>query len=236
MDTAQANEKVVQRRFMNDKKSRLLDILAFPKKSFENLTDNKKTLIAGIVLIGAVDLLLPDVAYFFKTLFSGKQTADIVYNACMMAVMILLLGLIDVLFISVPLFDIFRALKIKELKISQNTELKVDPATELKPSYIKVMKIYIMTHFIITPITTAFYFAVSGYINDSPDWLVSLAVAFSLVMNIWFSSIIARGINTIFRFSPLFNRLTFIIVYIWNFIFGTVFSEMIVKWLMKLFR
>ena len=221
---------------MNDKKSRLLDILAFPKKSFENLTDNKKTLIAGIVLIGAVDLLLPDVAYFFKTLFSGKQTADIVYNALMMVVMILLLGLVDVLFVSVPFFDIFRALKIKELKISQDSGLKVDPAAELKPSYIKVMKIYIMTHFIITPITTAFYFAVSGYVNDSPDWLVSLAVTFSLLMNIWFSAIIARGINTIFRFSPLFNRLTFIIVYIWNFLFSTVFSEMIVKWLMKLFR
>ena len=221
---------------MNDKKQKLLDILAFPKKSFENLTDNKKTLFAGIVLIGAVDLLLPDVVYIFKTVFSGKQTADIIYNACMMAVLTLLLGLIDVFFISVPFFDIFRALKIKELKISQESDLKVDPATDLKPTYIKVMKIYIMTHFIITPITTAFYFAVSGYVNDSPDWLVNLAIMFTLVINIWFSAIIARGINAIFRFSPLFNRLTFIIVYIWNFIFGTVFSEMIVKWLMKLFR
>jgi hypothetical protein len=221
---------------MNDKKSRLLDILAFPKKTFESLTDNKKTLIAGIVLIGAIDLMLPDVVYFFKTLFLRKQTDVIIYNACMMVVLVLLLGFIDVLFVSVPLFDIFRALKIKELKISQNSDLKVDPATELKPSYIKVMKIYIMTHFIITPITTAFYFAVSEYINESPDWLVTLAVMFTLVMNIWFSAIIARGINAIFRFSPLFDKLTFIITYIWNFIFGTVFSEMIVAWLMKLFR
>ncbi len=221
---------------MNDNKSRLLDILAFPKKSFENLTDNKKTLIAGIVLIGAVDLLLPDVVYFWKTLFLGKSTDVIVYNACLMVVMILLLGFIDVLFVSVPLFDVFRALKIRELRMSQNAELKVEPATDLKPSYIKVMKIYIMTHFIITPVSTAFYFAVYNYINDSPDWLVSLAVTFTLVMNIWFSAIIARGINAIFRFSPLFNKLTFIIVYIWNFIFGSVFSEMIVKWLLKLFK
>lgn len=221
---------------MNDNKSRLLDILAFPKKSFENLTDNKKTLIAGIVLIGAVDLLLPDVVYFWKTLFLGKSTDVIVYNACLMVVMILLLGFIDVLFVSVPLFDVFRALKIRELRMSQNAELKVEPATDLKPSYIKVMKIYIMTHFIITPVSTAFYFSVYNYINDSPDWLVSLAVTFTLVMNIWFSAIIARGINAIFRFSPLFNKLTFIIVYIWNFIFGSVFSEMIVKWLLKLFK
>lgn len=221
---------------MNDTKSRLLDILAFPKKSFESLTDNKKTLIAGIVLVGAIDLMLPDVVYFFKTLFSGKQTADIVYNACMMVVIMLLLGFIDVLFVSVPFFDIFRALKIKELQISKDSDIKAEPPTELKPSYIKVMKIYIMTHFIITPVSTAFYFAVSSYVNDSPDWLVSLAVAFSLVLNIWFSAIIARGINAIFRFSTLFSKLTFIIVYIWNFIFSSVFSEMIVKWLMKLFR
>lgn len=221
---------------MNDKKSRLLDILAFPKKSFESLTDNKKTLIAGIVLIGAVDLLLPDVAYFFKTLFSGKSSDVIIYNACLMVVMILLLGFIDVLFVSVPLFDVFRALKIRELKMSRDSDLKVDPGTEFKPTYIKVMKIYIMTHFIITPVSTAFYFAVSGYVNESPDWLVNLAVMFALVMNIWFSAIITRGINALFRFSPLFSRLTFIIVYIWNFIFSSVFSEMIVKWLMKLFR
>lgn len=221
---------------MSNSKLKLLDVLAFPKKSFENLTDNKKSLFAGITLIGAVDLLLPDVMYVFKMLFSGKQTGDIIYNAVMMAVMILLLGFIDVFFISIPFFDIFRALKIKELKISKNSELKVETAEDLKPSYIKVMKIYIMTHFIITPVTTAFYFAVSGSISESPEWLVNLAVAFYLLANVWFSAIVARGINAIFRFSPLFNRLTFIIVYTWNFLFGTVFAEMIVKWLMRLFR
>jgi hypothetical protein len=221
---------------MSNSKLKLLDVLAFPKKSFENLTDNKKTLFAGIALVGAIDLLLPDVVFIFKTLFSGKQTADIVCNAALMAVIILLLGFIDVFFISIPLFDIFRAIKIKELKISQEAGLSVDTAADIKPSYIKVMKIYIMTHFIIIPVTTAFYYAVSRNYTEGPEWIVNLALTFFMITNIWFSAIMARGTNAIFRFSLLFNRLTFIIIFTWNFLFGMVFEEMIVKWLMQLFR
>ncbi len=221
---------------MSSKKMKLIDVLAFPKKSFENLTDNKKSLFAGIALIGAINLLLPDVGFMYKTLFSSKQTGDIIYNGIMMVVILLLLGFIDVLFISIPLFDIFRALKLKEVKISQNPELKLDIKTDIKPSYIKVMKIYIMAHFIIIPITTAFYYALPGDYIDGPEWLVNIAVMFFMLTNIWFSAIMARGINTTFRFSILFNRLTFIIVYVWNFLFGMVFQEIIVEWLLKLFR
>ena len=221
---------------MDGKNTRLLDILAFPKKSYENLSDNKKTLFAGIVLVGAIDLLLPDVVYIFKTLFSGKQTADIAYNAVMMVVLLLFLGFIDVLFIAIPLFDVFRMIKGKEMSIGKNSELKIETAEDLKPSYIKVMKIYIMAHFIIVPFNTAFYFAVSGNIDSGPAWMVNLALMFFMITNIWFSAIMARGINTIFRFSILFNRLSFIIIFTWNFLFGMVFEEMIVKWLMQLFR
>lgn len=221
---------------MSGKNTRLLDILAFPKKSYENLTDNKKTLFAGIVLVGAIDILLPDVTYIFKTLFSGKQTADIVYNAVMMVIILLLLGFIDVFFVAIPLFDVFRMIKTKEINIVKNSELKVETAEDLKPSYIKVMKIYIMTHFIIVPFTTAFYFAVGGNIDSGPAWMVNLALTFYMITNIWFSAIMARGINTIFRFSILFNRLSFIIIFTWNFLFGMVFEEMIVNWLMQFFR
>lgn len=221
---------------MNGKNTRLLDILTFPKKSYENLTDNKKTLFAGIVMVGAIDLLLPDVVYIFKTLFLNKQTADIVYNAVMMVVLLLLLGFIDVFFVAIPLFDIFRMIKVKEMNIGKNSELKVETAEDLKPSYIKVMKIYIMTHFIIVPFSTAFYFAFPSNIESGPAWMLNLALTFYMIINIWFSAIMARGINTIFRFSILFNRLSFIIIFTWNFLFGMVFEEMIVKWLMELFR
>ena len=88
----------------------LLDILAFPVKLYEKLTDRKSTLIAGIVLVGAIDLLLPDVKFIIKELFLGKSVPDTVYNAGM-AVLVLLLMDLSTSSASVCLFRYFQYLK-----------------------------------------------------------------------------------------------------------------------------
>ncbi len=223
---------------MNGLKTKLADILAFPVKSYERLTDRRASLIAGIILVGAVDFLLPDIMFVIKELFAGKSTADIAYNAGMSIVVLLLLGFIDVIFISVPLFDLFRYLKRKELLLAKQTGMGGEAnAPDLKPSAIKVMKIYIMSHFIIIPVSTAFYYALSRNITENSSLLLqNVVMIFFMVIIVWAAVIVARGINTLFRFNPLFRRLTFIIVFTWNFLFGMVFDVMIMNWLMQLFR
>jgi hypothetical protein len=223
---------------MDKLKKKLMNILAYPISLYEKLTDRKATLIAGIVLIGVIDFLLPDVKFIIKELFTDKSVPDIVYNAGMAVLVLLLLGFVDVICISVPLFDIFRYLKRKEIQFVSTTGIgKEDEQPPLRPSVIKVMKIYIMSHFIIIPVSLAYNLWYTRFITeDSSALLVNLALTFFMIINIWAAAIMTRGLNAIFRFNMLFRRLTFIIVFTWNFLFGMVFDVMIKNWLMQLFR
>jgi hypothetical protein len=236
---------------MDRLKNKLTDILLYPARYYENLSDKKATLIAGIILIGAIDLLLPDIAEVFGALFSGKSADNIRFNALMVVFVILVLGIIDVVFLSVPLFDIFKFLKKKEIAVGQQTGSKTHPLIssslpsganswdnwEQRPSLIKVMKVYIISHFIIIPVTTVVYFVLARNITENSSvWMQNLYLLIFILTFIWSAAIITRGINVIFRFNPLFKRLTYIIVFIWYFIFSMVFSMQIMNWMLALFR
>lgn len=232
---------------MSKLKNTMINILAYPVRFFENLTDGKITLFAGIILIGAIDLLLPDITGVFDVLFSDKPIDDVWFNAIMSVFVIVVMGAVDVVFISVPLFDFFKYLKKKEIltqTYEENNEYTAPAArTNVpggvadKPSAIKVMKAYIMSHFLIIPLSTIVYYALMLNITDeSPAWMINLALFFFALFFIWSSAIIARGVNVLFRFNPVFRRLTFIVVLIWNFIFSMVFSMKIMEWLFALFR
>lgn len=210
----------------------------FPVTTYEKLTDRKATLIAGIALIGVIDFLLPDIMLAIKNLYIGKSTPDIVYNAGMAVLVLLILGFIDVICISAPLFDIAGYLKKKETQFIMNTGIGArDQKPVLQPSVIKVMKVYIMSHFIVTPVSIALNYLFSlSVAEDGSVLLQNLSLILFMVIMVWHAAIITRGINALFRMNMLFQRLLFIIVFTWNFLFGVVFNVMVVDWLMKLFR
>lgn len=234
-------------------KERLVDILAFPTILYEKLTDRKLTLVLGILLIGAIDLMLPDVVHVYKSIFAQRSVADVRYNAFMIVVVIILLGLVDVVFVGVPLFDIFRLMKKREATLSERyseqleeedkdynrQKLRLDSleSREYNASAIKVMKVYIMSHFLIIPVNTLLYFILARRITDSsPDWMLNLWLTIFMLILVWAAAIVARGINVLFRFNPVFRRLTFIIVFTWNFVFSIVFNMKIMNWVLQLLR
>ncbi|HEX2946758.1 MAG TPA: hypothetical protein VHT96_12465 [Clostridia bacterium] len=232
---------------MNRIMARLKDILLYPAKFFESLTDRKATLIAGAVMVGAIDFLLPDINNNLKLLFYGKPTDDIIFNAFMAVFAILLLGLVDVIFMGAPLYDIFAYLKKKEAIMSEEdvgedyTTFSPHPESkapiEHNASLTKVIKGYVISHFIIVPVETAIYYLLLRNITDnSPTWMQNLSLIFMMVIFVWSAAILTRGINVLFRFNPVFRRLTFIIVFTWNFILSMVFATQILNWVLKLFR
>lgn len=232
---------------MNGLKDKLLDILLYPARLFEKLTDNRAALFAGIVLIGAIDLLLPDITAVYKHLFTGKPVNDVYFNAVLAVLIIVVLGLVDVIFVAMPLFDFFKFIKKKEVggyEQEQEQEhgqivssIKKREDREHIASPVKVMKVYIMSHFIIIPVTIiVHYIFLRNLGENSPAWLQNLVLVYFMLILIWSAAIITRGINTLFRFNPIFTRLTFIIVFAWNFLFGMVFDLQIMNWLLKLFR
>lgn len=238
---------------MRKLKERLVDILAFPASFFEKLTDRKLTLILGILLIGVINLMLPDVVSIFKTIFTQKPVSDVKYNAFMIIVVFAALGIIDVVFIGVPLYDIFKLLKKKEASVSAQYKEQIEDGNgeynkemamvgrfesqEHIASPIKVMKIYIMSHFLIIPINTLLYHVLVRRItDDSPEWMLNLWVTLFMLIFIWGQAILTRGINVLFRFNPVFRRMTFIIVFAWSFVFSTVFDMKIMGWILRLLR
>lgn len=233
----------------------LKDIFAFPSRFFEKLTDNKLTLIIGIVLVGANDLLLPEASKVFREIFHEKSSGDIIFNAVMTVIIILALGVIDVVFVGVPLFDIFKFLKKKESAMAtrfsehinlnrtsgedENHPLSSEQlgSAEHSASAVKIMKVYIMHHFIIIPVSTLLYFAlVRDITSESAMWLQNLSLVIFFVIFFWSVWIISRGVNTLFRFNMIFRKLSFIIIFTWYFIFSTVFSTKIMDWLLRLLR
>ena len=65
---------------MKSFKDKLLDVLLFPVSFYEKLTDSRLTLYLGILLIGAVDLMVPNVGEVVRELFYGKPSVDVYYN------------------------------------------------------------------------------------------------------------------------------------------------------------
>lgn len=234
---------------MNRLRDKLLDILLYPPRFFERLTDNKAMLYAGIVLVGAIDLLLPDIAAIYKHLFTGKPVNDVYINAILAVLLIVVLGIVDVIFVGIPLFDFFRYIKKKEVNVFEqehrhdNEQEQIISVVLNRENHehmatpVKVMKVYIMSHFIIIPVSViVHYLFLRNIVEGSPAWMQNVALVFFMLIFIWSAAIMARGINTLFRFSPLFTKLTFIIIFTWNFLFGMVFDMQIMNWLLKLFR
>jgi len=226
---------------MKSFKDKLLDILLFPAKLYEMLTDNKLSLYLGILFVGFVDLLLPNIDEALKQLFTGKPSGDVYYNILITALLIVVLGVIDVVFVGVPLYDFFNFLKKKEIKAQYDSESPQVKEFEGRgpsiASRVKIMKVYIMSHFLIIPVSTIAYQLFFRYLTeDSAPWALNVYLGFFMVMFIWSAAILARGANKLFRFSPMLSRVTFIFAFAWNYIFGMVFDLQIMNWLIKLYR
>ncbi len=223
-------------------KDKLLNILLFSKRYYERLRDRRLTLYLGILMVGAIDMLLPDTAKILQEIFDQKASNAVLINALILVAVVVLLGIIDVVFVSIPLFDFFKFLKGKEAKVNivQTQDdpdiYSVEPSAPSGASRIKVMKAYISVHFLITPVSVAIYYLFTRNITAaSPVGLLYLSLTFEMLIFIWMAAILSRGINSLFKFNPIFAKLTFLVVFTWNFIFSMAFSGQIMQWVWKLF-
>jgi len=207
--------------------NKLWNVLLYPAGLYTKLTDNKVTLVAGIILVGLIDFFLPNVKEVHKAYFTdlgGRSAEDIQFNIIIAVLVILLLGAIDVLFFSIPLHDVFKFFKKKE-------------GLPHHASRIKVMKVYIMSHFLIIPVNVILYFSIFEKITkDSSASIIFLAIIAMFAIRIWSSAIVTRGINTLFQFGPILRKLTFLLVFTWSFLFSTALTDQIMNWLLKLLR
>jgi len=197
---------------------KLLDILLFPKSLYRRVTDKKLTLFLGIILIGIVDVGFPLSETFSKN-FIGKTHNDLVFNIVFASVVAILFGVVDALFFAKPLVDLFKLFKKKGIVIDKHGQM------------IKVMKVYMLSHLLIIPLNVIAYAVMYNVKLDNHVILAFLIFTYSSVMPIWFAAAITRGTNVIYDFEPLFMRLAFVAIFIWNMLISFAFDFMYSHWI-----
>lgn len=200
----------------------LLDILLFPKSFYIKISDRIHTLYPGMVLVGFIDIgfALSTVMYNY---FFGRPRTVLIFNISLAICFVILMGLIDVVFFALPLFDIFKFFRVKEKIKNINGQL------------IKLMKIYIVSHFPVVPVNAFFYWLLLGpYKIDAVSILAYFVT--SIVTPLWHTAILSRGINTIYNFDERLKTLVFFIIYVWTTLMGYALGFITDNWLFILFK
>jgi hypothetical protein len=157
-------------------------------------------------------------------LLTGKSPMLLYYNISLAVVMTILVGFIDVLFFSMPLFDLFKRFK-KEKNIANNDE-----------QLIKFMKVYICANLLVLPLNTLFYFMFGNTAFTHSNYIVLIAYAYIILIPLWISAAVSRGANAIYGFVAPLRRMVFLVAFIWSSILSNVIGFIVDKWLMLLFR
>jgi hypothetical protein len=201
----------------------ILDILLLPKKFYKSFTAKKPVLFMGIILDGLLFVALMMIDNFSK-IFHGKSVMLIYFNATLALVFIALIGFIDILFFSVPIFDLFKLFG-KEKDEQHSEEI-----------LIKLMKVYICATIVIFPINLIFTLVLNSGLIPPGLALDVIGSIIILLPSVWGSAIIARGVNELYNFHPFFKKLVFLVVMAWSTILGIALIFIMDNWLMVLFK
>ncbi len=181
---------------------KFLNRLLLTKDYYRRLTDKKLSLCIGIVFIGIVSLVV-QVLMKFNDIFIGKASSVFINNVLFIAAFTILIGLIDVLFFSLPLFDVFKLFK-KEVELQNNSRLVV-----------RIMKIQITGYMMIfVPYLLLNLLAIGIKLDKYPLLAQIISLVYFLIP-IWYCAIVTRGINAIYSFQMKFRILVFPVVFIW---------------------
>lgn len=196
----------------------LSDILLFPKSLFEKITDKRATLYLGILLVGVVDIIFPSIVENYTSLFAGKSPGELTSKIILIAISIVLIGLIDVLFFSFPLFDLFKLLRKDRPEAGKGSQL------------VKVMKVYILAHFLVLFIEGLNYTVFRGVTFEANPTMYSILAYLSLIFVIWFYAVISRGINIIYNFTSVYRTIVLVSIVGWSFLLGIALDYIVMHW------
>ncbi|HEY9059077.1 MAG TPA: hypothetical protein VIO64_01030 [Pseudobacteroides sp.] len=186
---------------------KIFELILLPEKIYKKFTDRILTLIIGVFALGIIDYIF-SISEKLLDAFTGKASADLKLNLFYSLLFIAAYGIADVVFFSVPFFDI-----VKKLRSDKN-------AKEDRGSIVKIMKIQITANCIIfIPAMILSYLVYKADAEKNIELLAFLMLLF-VGIQIWLAAIVSRGIKSIFIFDQKFKTLIFPIVFFWYYIVG----------------
>lgn len=206
-------------------KDKLLDIFLLPKTMYQKINDKKATLYAGILFVGAVDIIFPLVVRYLSV-FKGKSQTALNYNVGLMLLFAVVLGLVDVMFFTLPMFDFLKFIKRGAVE-------------SLNYNKIRLAKVYVAAHIVVLPFNIIFMVLLynpTGAMLSEGMQVMALIYSF-FIMPAWFTGIIARGVNVIFKMEQRFKPLVFAALFTWNYLLGSYALDYVINnWVMYFFK
>ncbi len=195
---------------MKSKYNTIIDIFLLQKDFYSKLTDKSMWLYIGIVFVGLRDVIFYILnpqntkGFFITNLSLNIKTAAILFITA------LIIGFVDVICFSYPVFDVIKHFK----KRSEGYNASV--VNTYSSLITKVMKVYVLTNILLTPMDTLIYFCSRWTFSTESMILLFITTVMGILSYFWFNGAITRGLCVLFRLSNNVRGLVFVLVFCWN--------------------
>ncbi len=208
---------------MKSRASKIIDFFLLKKDFYSKLTDKKMWLYIGIGLVGLRDV---GMGVLGLNLTSDKMSAGLnIRTGAILFLTALIIGLIDVICFSYPVFDIIKHFKKK----SDNNSMAM--GVSYSSLITKVMKVYIVVNIIVTPINLLSYYTMHLTNNSGSVILLYITAVLDILAYFWFNGAITRGVCVLFKLPTGARSLVFMLVFLWNALLsealGLLFTQVI---------
>ncbi len=191
------------------KLKRIIDFFLLKKDFYARLNDKNMWLYIGIALVGIRDVGLGVLGLNISPIESSAinftlKTCAILFLAA------LVIGLIDVICFSYPIFDIIKYFK----KRSDSNALAL--GMSYSSLLTKVMKVYIVVNILVTPINLLSYYTFHLTGKYEITLLVYITAVLDILAYFWFNGAITRGLCVLFKIPARVRVIVFMLVFVWN--------------------
>lgn len=196
------------------KLKKILNKILFKEELYQKLKVEKKFLILFLIFIGLVDVFFTLFSQGHWKNFIDGQSTEQYFNIALLIILVPISGMFDLALVIFPLGDGIRYIK----KRIDGTEFN-DRSNELKLS-----AIYVFAHIPIIPLQI--FMTLISYRNESLI-IAIIASIINLIVLLWVSGIITRGIKVIYNFDKDKKVPIFLIIYAWLYITGIIMGTLI---------
>lgn len=205
---------------------RISEFLLYKEKWFKALNERVLSLYWGILFVGVVDWVYT-FAMYGGVLFSGKAPIILLYNFIGAIALVLLIGFLDVVAFSLPLFDLLKHFRKRDAQddVFENEdeeELLIQKEVETLDYdglLIRFMKVYILAHVVIRLVEFIFLFFQQNFSLQEVLWFnEAFQIYVSYIAPIWFAAIITKGILTVMEIKQALALMIFTTVLSWNYV------------------
>lgn len=196
-------------RNMSSRANKIIDFFLLQKAFYSNLTDKSMWLYIGVALVGIRDVVLWVIGVNINPGAAQKVVLDL-RTVGILFIAALLMGLLDSLCFSYPIFDIIKHFK------KRNDNISMTMGMSYSSLLTKVVKVYAVVNIIITPIDLLTYYTGHLSLVNNSIILAYITSLLSILTYFWFNGALTRGLCVIFKLPNGVRGLVFVLVFLWN--------------------